>query len=69
MRYDVLLECDDRPHPRHFCTIYAANDDEARRLATERWLQTEPELRLQIVRVEGDRLVRVAPVYPLASRH
>jgi len=61
MRYDVLLEFDDRPHPLHFSTIYAANDDEARRLATERWLQTEPELRLQIVRVDGDRLVTVAP--------
>jgi hypothetical protein len=61
MRYDVLLECDDHPHPRHFCTIYAANDDEARRLATERLLREDPELRLQIVRADGDRLVTVAP--------
>ena len=56
MRYDVLLECDDRPHPRHLATIYANHDDEARRLVAERWLRQEPELRLQIVRVDGDRL-------------
>jgi hypothetical protein len=42
-------------------STYAANDDEARWLAIERWLQTEPELRLQIVRVNGDRPVRVEP--------
>jgi hypothetical protein len=59
MRYDVLLEDDSRPYPRHFSTVYADDDDQARRLVAERWLRTEPELRLQIVRLDGDRLVRV----------
>jgi hypothetical protein len=61
MLYHVLLECDNRPHPRHFAVIDAADDDEARRLVAERWLAEEPELRLQIVRLDGDRPVRVAP--------
>src|SRR5262249_25969592 len=56
MRYDVLLKCDARPPPRHLATIYADDDDAARRLVAERWLRPEPELRLQIVRVDGDRL-------------
>jgi hypothetical protein len=59
LRNDVLLECDDRLHPLHFSTVYAADDDHARRLVAERWLRTEPELRLQIVRLDGDRLTRV----------
>jgi len=32
MRYDVLLESDAGLHPRHFSTVYAAADDDARRL-------------------------------------
>jgi hypothetical protein len=59
MRYDVLLEDDDRPHPRHLATVYAADDDAARRVLQERWLAAEPELRLQLVRVNGDRLTRL----------
>jgi hypothetical protein len=55
MRYDVLFECDDRPHPRHLATIHADDDDQARRLVAENW----PEPRLQIVRVDGDRLTIV----------
>jgi hypothetical protein len=33
--------------------------DLARRLVIERWLEAEPELRLQLVRQDGDRLVSV----------
>jgi len=59
MRYDVLFECDDRSQPRHLATIDADDDNHARRQVAERWLWTEPELRLQIVRLDGDRLLRV----------
>jgi hypothetical protein len=52
----------DRPHLRHFATIYAGDDDEARHAVRERWLASEPELQLQIVRVDGDRLAGV-PMY------
>jgi hypothetical protein len=40
-------------------TAYAPDDDAARRLVAEKWLREEPELRLQIVRVDGDRLLRI----------
>src|SRR6516162_5349220 len=60
MRYDVLLECGDRPYPRHLATVYADDDDAARRLVEERWLLTELELRLRIVRIDGDRLTIVS---------
>jgi hypothetical protein len=57
MRYDVLFKSDDRPHPRHLATIYAPDDDAARRLVADRW----PGEELQIVRLNdaGDRRVRV----------
>jgi hypothetical protein len=54
MRYDVLHECDGGL--RHFSTVYADDDDAAHRLVAERWLRDEPELRLTVVRVDGDRL-------------
>jgi hypothetical protein len=50
-----------RPYPLYLVAIDAVGEDEARRLVTERWLADEPELRLQIMRADGDRLVRVAP--------
>lgn len=56
MRYHVLLEC-DRPDPIYFAAIDADDDDQARRLVAEKW--PEPELRLQLVRVDGDRLASV----------
>jgi hypothetical protein len=56
MRYDVLHESDGRPC--HFSTIYAPDDDAARRLVAEKW--PEPECRLRIVRVDGDRLTIVS---------
>ena len=59
VRYHVLLECDRRPHPLHFSAFDAAGDDAARRVPQERWLAAEPELRLQLVRVNGDRLTRL----------
>jgi hypothetical protein len=60
VRYDLLLESDAGPHPRHFSTIYADADDQDRRLVREKWLEQEPELRLQLVRLDDDdRLVRV----------
>jgi hypothetical protein len=52
MRYDVLIESDDRPH--HFATVDADDADAARRLVAEKW--PEAELRLRIVRVDGDRV-------------
>jgi hypothetical protein len=58
MRYDVLLECHDRPHPLHLATIHAADDDQARRLVAEKW-PGEPGLLL--VRVDGGRVVWLAP--------
>ena len=53
---DVLLECDDRPHPLHFTTVHADDDHRARKLVAGRWLRTEPDLHLRIVRVDGDWL-------------
>jgi hypothetical protein len=57
--YHGLLGCDGRPHPLHFSAFDAANDDQARQLVAERWLASEPELRLLIVRQDGARLVKV----------
>jgi hypothetical protein len=58
MRYDVLHECDGRL--RHFTTVYADDDDAALRFVAERWLREEPELRLTVVRVDGDWLTNVS---------
>jgi hypothetical protein len=58
MRYDVLLESDAGPHPRHFSTVYAAADDDARRLVAEKWGEF-PKLRLLLVRLVSNRLVTV----------
>jgi hypothetical protein len=48
-------ESDDRPHPRHFATVDAADDADARRLVAEKWGEFR-ELRLLLVR---NRLVTV----------
>jgi hypothetical protein len=36
------------------------DDDAARRFVAEKWLREEPELRLTVVRVDGDRLTVVS---------
>jgi hypothetical protein len=58
MRYHVLQLGDDRPEPRYFSVLDATDDDDARRLVAEKWGEF-PELRLQLVRQDGDKLVPV----------
>jgi hypothetical protein len=53
MRYHVLLEW-DRPHPLY--AVEADDDEAARRLVAEKW----PDDRIQIVREEHDRLLRLS---------
>jgi hypothetical protein len=54
VRYHILLEC-DRLSPIYFAAIEANDDDAARLFVAQQW----PGERLQIVRQDGDRLVRV----------
>jgi hypothetical protein len=55
-RYHVLFAGNDRPEPRHLAEIDAEDNDHARRLVAETWPGEDD---LCLVRVDGDRLVRV----------
>jgi hypothetical protein len=58
MRYDVLHESEGCLC--HFSTVYAPDDAAARRLVAEKWLLEEPDVRLTVVRVDGERLTIVS---------
>jgi hypothetical protein len=56
MRYHVLLPVAGRTHPLYLKALDAEDDDQARRLVAETWPGEDD---LYLVRVDGDRLVRV----------